>query len=453
MEHLYALTFIPLLLITLAVHELGHLIAARLLKVKVAAFQIGMGTRLLSISMGRTPVTITPATTYTGATGAPPAVGDYALVFVREGATHHYEAVSINHQAHEHSNHQKDTDPLSVFSPFRHFPFRRRQKPDQPADEYNRMHMQISGKVTKATPTEIVLADVMWSLRLIPVMAAVFMPTDPSGQIHNAHNNAGWRKKLIITLAGPAANLVFLAAVLAALALVPFQLPRTPLITIDSVAPNSPADQAGVQQGDYIIQINNTLVPRPDELVRTISKAMLSGDTITLHLRRGPKTHTIKVRPDPDTGLIGITVSRYIPPPAQVSMHPGPVKDRFFKLTNTYFNATVALISAIGDAENDDPILSSPLMTAHYTAQAVEHANIRAWLAILAVLTLGCAVLNLLPIPPLDGYHIVTDTIQALRHNKPLNPIIEGAVTMAGISIIITATLYLLTSDIIHLLG
>ena len=52
---LYSLSFIPLLLLTLTVHELGHLLAARLLRVRVNGFQIGVGWRIATIHTGRTP--------------------------------------------------------------------------------------------------------------------------------------------------------------------------------------------------------------------------------------------------------------------------------------------------------------------------------------------------------------------------------------------------------------
>ena len=453
MEHLYALTFIPLLLITLAVHELGHLAAARLLKIKVAAFQIGMGTQLLSFSAGKTRIALGGQTAYHTGDQGNLTPGAFAQVHVAQEPDRSYRAVAVHQHVKGVSDHRAQTDPLTVFSPVtRVFHRRPSNPPPETLVEYNRTHMQLSGRVKEVTQSHIVLADVTWSLRLIPFMAAVFMPEDPSGRITNAHNNAPWRNKFLVTAAGPAANLLFLIVVLAALASVPFPPPSAPLITIDSVAAGSPAAEAGIKAGDYIIQIDNILVPKPDELMEKITNAMLTGEPITLHLRREKDTHAIKVRPDPNTGLLGITISKYIPPPREVSIQPGPVKDRFLNLTSVYFKATISLISAIGDEENEDPILSSPVMTAHYTAQAVEHAQLRAWLAILAVFTTGSAILNLLPIPPLDGYRLVIDTVQACRKNKPISPAIERAVTLSGISIIITATTYLIMADIVRLL-
>ena len=283
-------------------------------------------------------------------------------------------------------------------------------------------------------------------------MAAVFMPEDPSGQVREAYNNASWKKQAITTIAGPAANLIFLAAILAALATVPLPIPTYPLISIDDVAPNTPAAQEGIKPGDYIIQVNNILIPTKKELTDTISSAMLTGDSINLQVKRQKENLAFRVTPIASVGLIGLTISEYTPPSPNRPINPEAVTKRFANLTSLYFNATASLVASIGDSSNTSPVLSSPVMSAYYTAQAVQHAHLRAWLAILAVFTLGTAFLNLLPIPPLDGYNLLLQTISRIRNNRPINPTFERALTISGISFIVTATIYLIMSDIIQLL-
>ncbi len=179
---------------------------------------------------------------------------------------------------------------------------------------------------------------------------------------------------------------------------------------------------------------------------------MLTGNPITLQIKRQRENLTFQLTPVASIDLIGITISEHIPPRPSTSIHPQAVTKRFTNLASMYFNATTSLVASIGDSNNPDPILSSPIMSAYYTAQAVQHAQLRAWLAILAVFTLGTAFLNLIPIPPLDGYHLLIITISKLRNDRPISPTFERALTISGISIIITTSLYLVMSDIIRLL-
>ena len=453
MDVIYYLSLVPLLLITLIVHETGHLLAARLMKVKVSAFQIGAGRKLFTFHTGRTPINLSPATRYHLGAQETPAPGDIINIHITQEQDLSYTAVAIHPAQPSKTKAQDQIDPMTAFAPFiRVF---RRPKPDpQPPTltHYNQTHMMLTGRVNTITGSTIFLSDLECSLRPIPVMAGVFMPEDPSQKVSNAYNTVPLRKQALITIAGPAANLLLLVLTLAALAVIPLPTPRGPIIAIDHVSPASPADKAGIHPGDYIIQINHTLIPTKQELTQEISSSMLTGKPLTLHVKRQQENLTFRITPELTTGHLGITITEYIPPHYRPSIHPAASGQRFAKLTTAYFNATMSLITSIGDPDNHDPVLSSPVMTAYYTAQAVEHAHLRAWLAILAVLSMGCAFLNLLPIPPLDGYHLAIQSIQSVRKRKPISPTIERAVTVSGLSIIITATLYLIMADIIRLL-
>ncbi len=89
----YALTFIPLLLITLVIHELGHLLAAKLCGIKVGAFQIGVGKRLFTFHTGRTHVLITPQTANHYPSGHLPVPGDLIHLHVQQDDTGRYHAL------------------------------------------------------------------------------------------------------------------------------------------------------------------------------------------------------------------------------------------------------------------------------------------------------------------------------------------------------------------------
>lgn len=427
---LYSLSFIPLLLITLTVHELGHLIAARMNGIAVSAFQIGIGWKIAAFHTGRTEVRLGPGTLMHTPGGTRPRPGQQVAAYVSRDAEGRYQATAVVGLEKDRYTVPVDTEELR---------------------EHARNHMLITGRVRDCGEDRMRVAAMCWSLRAIPLMAAVYLPEDPSGRTEGVYNTAGWRKQTIITLAGPLANLALLAVAIMALALVPATGVRAPIMTVDRVEPGSPAELAGIRPGDHIIQVGNVLVPDREELKLAIFKAMLSGRPLHLHLKRGSRMLTLPVNPDQQTGRIGVTLAVYVSPAQRHQMGPGAVGSRAVDLGMAYFRSARLMVDQIGQ-EGTMPTVSGPIAAAYYTAQAIEYARFRAWLAILAALTLGTAALNLLPLPPLDGYRLVTQTVQGLRGGKAINPRVERVMIFGGLALIVVTGLYLAFHDIMHLL-
>ena len=427
---LYSLSFIPLLLVTLTVHELGHLIAARLVGIRVSVFQIGIGWTLATLRTGRTEVKLTPDTEIHSAGGIIPEPGQLVSVFITQNGAGGWTAAAV--LPIRGKSYETPVDPEKI-------------------GLYNERYMRITGKVRDSREDSLTIADMAWSLRAIPLMAAVHLPEDPAGRTPGVYNTAPWAKQMIVTLAGPAANIALLAAALGALALSPSTTVHTPILTVQTVAHGSPAELAGLEQGDHIIQVGTTLAPSREELKAAIFKAMLSGRPMNMQVKRGERTLAARVYPDQVTGKIGVTLANHIQPPQRRSMAPGDVGRRFTRLGMVYFNAAKLIVTQAGE-EGSPPVLSGPVAAAYYTAQAIEYARLKAWIAILAAFTLGTAVLNLLPIPPLDGYRLVMQSVQAARKGRPVSPRLESAMVFGGVTLIIMTGLYLVFNDIMHLL-
>ena len=134
------------------------------------------------------------------------------------------------------------------------------------------------------------------------------------------------------------------------------------------------------------------------------------------------------------------------------SMSPDAMGQRLTRLSEAYFGSLAALVAGLRTDQEGPPEVTGLLLGAHQTAQAVEFAGLKAWLAIMGAFTMSIALLNLLPIPPLDGYRIITQTIQALRHGNPISPRVDHAMTLSGFTVIYAAALYLLLNDVIYLL-
>ena len=428
---LYYLSFLPLLLLTLTVHELGHLAAARFLHVRASGFQIGFGRRLLAFHSGRTTVLLTPETILLDPAQNRPQPGELAVIYVTgQPGDDRYTATAL-------------------------IPKSRRLSPTGGSNSLayqNENHMQLRGLVREITDGHIVLTSMTWSLHAIPFAAGVFLPEDPSHRISHVYNTTSWARQMAIILAGPMANLALMAVILFTLAAFPITQVNSPTLIVDSVAPGSPADQAGIQPGDQLVQVGTTLMPSGPELRQAIQQAGADNGTLRLKVFRRQATLNIGVTPNPLTAQIGVSIN-HVPRPSQpYSMAPRAMGQRLNNLGHAYFDSIASILPAFRENPARPADISGPVLGAHHTAQAVQHAGLKAWLAILGALTLSIALLNLLPIPPLDGYRLVTQTIQAARHGRPISPKVDRAMTFSGLAIFYLTALYFVMSDILHLM-
>ena len=428
---LYYLSFLPLLLLTLTVHELGHLLAARLLHVKTAAFQIGVGRRIASFHTGRTPIAINESTLTLGPKGRTPGAGEKAWVYVVQDPSGTYTATAV----------MPETRPGKL-----------EQEHREAVRTQNEQHIQLRGRVIERSGDRIVLADMAWSLHVLPFMAGVHLPEDPGLRAKNIYNTVSWPRQMLIVLAGPLANMVLMAATLLTLAIFPITAANVPILTVTSVAPNSTADAGGLEKGDRVVQAGPTLMPSKEKLQAMILRAGQHGRPLDLRVMRGQDSIGMTIGPDPLTGRIGATLSENLTRPVTRPKGPREVRDRFTHLSGAYFSSITSLLAGLGADREGPPEATGILLGAHQTAQAVEFAGLRAWLAVMGAFTMSIALLNLLPVPPLDGYRLVTQTIQALRHGKPISQRVDQAMTLGGLIAIYSAGLYLVLIDITYLL-
>ncbi len=427
---IYSMSFLPILLVTLTAHELGHYLMARLYQIKIAGFQIGAGRRLWTIYTGNTEIARPPDLPVLNPEAPPLKEGDLASVYVTQDQGDRFSAQAILPRNTKHK------------LPREHW---------EPVREQNLSNMQLTGRIRELSPTTIVLADMSWSIRAIPLMAGVLLPEDPARKIKNVYNTTTWQRQFLITLAGPAANIILMLAIFVFLAAFPITTTSKPLLMVSHVVPGSPADQAGLQVDDRIIRTDKKLGPTQDQMDQSIAGALSTGKPLAMEVTRHSHNLRLEIHPDPTTGLIGMGVTRHLPPGANSSMAPIAIAQRFTSLGQVYINSIGALAHSFRGQEQAAPLVSGPVMGAYETAQAIQFAGPKAWLLVLATVNLGIAFLNLLPIPPLDGYRLVIEAIQALRHGEPINPELERIMVMGGITLIWLAGIYLVLNDLVQL--
>ena len=188
---------------------------------------------------------------------------------------------------------------------------------------------------------------------------------------------------------------------------------------VADTAPGSPAARV-LQPGDRIISVDGVRGDQAD-LARQISKHRCPGDPrpgclartpAVVQVERDGRVLTIRVRPryDPDQGrtLIGFTFATR---PLNPSV--AEAADTSLDLMWTVTKGTVEAIARIFDPEQREQI-SGVVGSYEITRQAIEFDTRRA-LAVLAVISLSLAIINLFPFLPLDGGHIFWSLVEKVR--------------------------------------
>jgi regulator of sigma E protease len=251
--------------------------------------------------------------------------------------------------------------------------------------------------------------------------------------------DAYWRartwKRVAVIFAGPAANLVLAIAIFAALFTtlngsyrLGFELRGTNqevTATVNHVLADSPARAAGVQAGDKILQINGKNV-NGDTIRRTIQAS--EGQPLVLVVERnGSEVRLRAVRPEKSEEF-------------------GPIASVGESLRVTW-EVTQEIGHSVGRlVTGDGGDVSSPVGIVQGSSEAVEQGT-DTYLWVLGLISLSLALLNLLPLLPLDGGHIAFSLVEGIRGRAVAREVYER-VSMVGIAVVLLLFFIGLSNDI-----
>ena len=250
------LTFVLILGPLIILHELGHLIVARRLGVKTLEFGIGFPPRAFAVRWtGRTVVRLSPDTKYKSdddRTHARP--GDIvAALTVRnaDGATYAHTI-----------------------------------RPVRNADESARAEgaQLIIGKVKEVSATEIVIADMLWSLNWLPIGGFVRMVGEEDPAAEGSLASKGPWQRISVMSAGAAVNAVLPFLIFPVVLLIP-QSQVAGDVIITRVMPGSPAEGAGLKDGDKIITVDGREIDQVGDLQQAVTLKL--GAVSTWEVQRG----------------------------------------------------------------------------------------------------------------------------------------------------------------------
>jgi regulator of sigma E protease len=219
---------------------------------------------------------------------------------------------------------------------------------------------------------------------------------------------------------------------------------ETPII--DKVEPNTPAAAAGLRSGDIIRGFNNTPIYNPIALLEYISKH--PNDELVLHVERGGKGFDVPVKPTllPTNGEKKPRIGIQWDTTGIVSIqHPSPIEQVYNSVTST-----LKTIGAVASPKSDVKLqhLSGPVGIGriyYLLFQSERGWQLALWFSV--ILNVNLAILNMLPIPVLDGGHIVLAIIESIRR-RPVNMRVLEVVQTSCAVVIIGYMLYITFFDV-----
>lgn len=249
-------------------------------------------------------------------------------------------------------------------------------------------------------------------------------------------------KRIVILSAGVVTNLVA-ALLILTLTLTLWGVP-TPITTLDAVAPGSPAAVAGVRTGDTITRIDGVTVTAWDQ-VTTAMRESTPGRTVAITVKRGANVVTLDATLAPREGggaMLGVTAaSRDVPMPLAEAVTAS------FSMTGQVFEAVGRLISPATFATSLQGA-RSVVGISYEVANAVSEGPLPyAWM--IAMLSLSLGVMNMLPIPPLDGGKIATELFAGV-FRRPIPRKLSLAMSAAGTLLLFSLVFYLMYADVLR---
>ncbi len=254
--------------------------------------------------------------------------------------------------------------------------------------------------------------------------------------------DAYWRartwKRVLVIFAGPAANIVLAFVLFAGLFMTSDGKATT---TVDTVTPASPAAAMGLHAGDRILTINGVAVG-PGDVSRTISSS--AGKPLTVVVARDATLVTLGPEPAQRTDgvyRLGFVLRGEGLPPAAA------VKESV-RVTGVVTKEIVRSLGRLVSGEGRKDI-SSPVGIVQGSSDAAK-AGTSNFLWVLGLISLSIALLNLLPLLPLDGGHIAVAIVEGVR-GRALRREVYERISIVGIGLVLVLFFIGLTNDISRL--
>ena len=275
---------------------------------------------------------------------------------------------------------------------------------------------------------------------------------EQAGSFH--HKKVGPRAAIVA--AGPIANFI-LAIVIFTCLFTFFGKPST-TARVDKIEANSAAEKAGFQVGDVVTGIDGKTIGSFSDMQRIVG--IHAGDQLTFTIKRGDSSLQLRGTPemrevkDPfgnahRLGVLGIT--RATSPGDVVTERVDPATALWLGVKETWFvvDRTLAYIGGVFTGREAADQVGGPLRIAQISGQ-VATIGLTALVHLAAVLSISIGLLNLFPVPLLDGGHLLFYAVEAVR-GRPLSNRAQEMGFRIGLGLVLMLMVFATYNDILHL--
>ncbi len=260
--------------------------------------------------------------------------------------------------------------------------------------------------------------------------------------------------RALVVLAGPVANFVLAFLLLFGLFVFHGQLqisdPQTALPQVQYVLPNSVAENAGLEVGDIILQIDDQVINSFNEVWSILTK--IPGEDVTLLLQRGEQEV-----------YIDLTVGAYEYPDGSVMGRIGIINQKVQYVRTGLVEGSIIAVRTVvgmfssvvkggvrlftGEGALSDKI-GGPLLMANLSGNFAR-AGFATFIQLMALFSVNLGVLNLLPIPALDGGHLMFYIFESVA-GRPVSPKLYKLFFVIGFGLLLTFMLFITLGDIVR---
>jgi regulator of sigma E protease len=295
--------------------------------------------------------------------------------------------------------------------------------------------------------------ETLYSLNAVPLGGFTKMAGEEDPKVERSLASKGVGTRVIVLAAGSIMNFL-LPIVLFAIA---FMVPHNVVsgdVVIEEVAASSPAAAAGVEAGDTVLSLNDEPVNSISDL--HIYTSLNLGKEVSLAVRHSDATvEEVRLiprwKPPSGQGAMGIVVS--MPDPA-ITRQSYPFWEAIPKGVSECIETFVLFKNEILKwIIGATPVqVTGPVGIAQLTGE-VAQAGLSPLLQFAGFISINLAIINILPLPALDGGRIVFVLLGWIRRGKRISPKTEGLVHAIGFAILIAAIIAITYQDIIRIIA
>ena len=420
-------SLVPLLLILVVIHEFGHYATARAMGVKVLEFGVGFPPRAFGVYTGHTRVLIDDATRW---------VGLYGLGDLKKGTQ-----VKVSSAENAYGN-----LVAKVIQPSRSLEDPEEDRPDE-VDL-----LKHEGKIRSVNGESMVLADMLYSVNWAPIGGFVRLAGEANPNVPRSLAGKGTGTRFLVLVAGPLMNAILPVVIFTVLSMIPQEVAVGRLV-IQEVGENTAASEAHVRIGDIVLKANGKEIENRLEFTREIN--LNGGSSMPMLVERDGEEVLLNISPRFDTGsgrwLVGVF-------PKLDDVQLVKRSDTIWKAIPNSFVSTwemlVLVKQSLGGAlgEGSSPEFSGPIGMAQVTGEITRDGGWIGWMSVGTLLSINLAILNILPIPMLDGGRIVFVVLEFVRRGKKIPADRENMVHLIGFALLLGGIALVSVNDIARLI-